>query len=105
MQERVYQTRVIKKIRNMFPGCLIIKNDSGYMQGIPDWSIFYGRHWAMLEIKAHKNAEHQPNQDWYVDQLDTMSFAAFIFPENETEVLNGLRQALQPRRTSRVSQS
>lgn len=95
MLESAYQTRVIKKLRRMFPGCVILKNDPNFQQGIPDWLILFGERWAMLEIKAHASARRQPNQDYYVESLDQMSFAAFIYPENEREVLDDLQQALR----------
>lgn len=98
MRESTYQNRLIRKIERALPGCLILKNDSSYLQGILDLSIFYGPNWAMLEVKVSADAPHQPNQDWYVDHLNQMSFAAFIFPENEREVLRGLYQSLRSRR-------
>ena len=92
-KESVYQNRLIKKLKKMFPGCLIQKNDSGYTQGIPDLIILFEDKWAMLEVKSSASADSQPNQDYYVDRLNNMSFAAFIFPENEEEVLDGLQHA------------
>lgn len=93
MNESQFQSRLIKKLERMFPGCLVLKNDSSYRQGILDLSVFYGDRWAMLEVKAHANAPHQPNQDYYVHRLNEMSFAAFIYPENERAVLGDLRKA------------
>jgi hypothetical protein len=103
MLERVYQARLIKKLRIMFPGCVILKNDSSYIQGIPDLTILWGTCWAMLEDKANTKSIVQPNQPYYVDLLNDMSFAAFICPENEAEVLYELQQAFQSIRDSRVS--
>lgn len=103
MLESVYQARLIKKLRELFPGCVILKNDSGYMQGVPDLTILYRKKWALLEVKTHAGAAQQPNQEWYVERLNELSFAAFIYPENEEEVIRELQQALQPRRTARVS--
>lgn len=93
MSESQFQSRLIKKLERMFPGCLVLKNDSSYRQGIPDLSVFYGDRWAMLEVKARENAPHQPNQDYYVRRLSEMSFVAFIYPENERAVLGDLRKA------------
>lgn len=104
MQESVYQARLIKELRRRFPGCVVLKNDSGYLQGIPDLAIFYKQRWAMLEVKASARSVSQPNQDYYVELMNELSFAAFIYPENEEEVLDALQQALEPRRASRVSQ-
>ncbi len=93
MTEAQYQTKLIKKIKERFPGCVAMKNDSGYQQGLPDWTILYKRNWATLEVKASQGAARQPNQEYFVQQLDDMSFAAVICPENEEEVLLALEQA------------
>lgn len=103
MNERTYQAQLIKKLRNMFPGCVILKNDESYLQGIPDLIILFGECWAVLEVKVRENSPLRPNQGYYVDLLNEMSFAAFIYPENEEEVLDALQQAFEPRRYARVS--
>ena len=95
MLERDYQAKLIKKIEKMLSGCLVLKNDTSYLQGIPDLLILYGDRWAMLEVKNSAYSHHQPNQDYYVDLLDRMSYAAFIFPENEEEILGEVQRALQ----------
>lgn len=95
MLERVFQARLIKKLEDLFPGCMILKNDANYMQGVPDLIILYRNYWAMLEVKRSANAACQSNQDYYVRLLDGMSFAAFIYPENEEEILSGLQQLFE----------
>lgn len=102
MRESVYQTYLIKRIKNILPGCIILKNDTDYLQGIPDLLILFRRRWAALEVKASARSPEQPNQSWYIEAMDDMSFAAFIYPENEEEVLDDLQQALRPRRRTRV---
>lgn len=82
----------------MFPGCLILKNDPNYIQGIPDLLILHNNNWAMLEVKKVSHSKHRPNQDYYVEELNKMSFAAFVYPENREEVLNELRITLRARR-------
>lgn len=91
--ERNYQPGLIKRIRAMFPGCVILKNDSSYLQGVPDLVILYRDKWAMLEVKKSANEPKQPNQDYYVGVLDEMSFAAFIYPSNEEVILRELQDA------------
>lgn len=91
--ENRYQAGLIKRINAKFPGCVILKNDASYKQGMLDLTILYGKFWASLEVKESAKAKVQPNQDYYVQQLDAMSFAAFIYPENEAEVLDALQQA------------
>lgn len=104
MLERDYQAQLIKRIKRLLPGCVILKNDSGYMPGVPDLTILYGDRWAMLEVKTHKAARNQPNQTYYVSELDRMSFASFIYPSNEEAVLDDLQQALGACRSARVPQ-
>lgn len=93
MQESDYQAGLIKRIKRRFPGCDVLKNDSGYRQGIPDLSIFFpdGR-WAWLEVKLTATSRHEPNQDYYIRWANDAFFGAFIFPENEKEVLDDLEQ-------------
>jgi hypothetical protein len=96
MSESAYQKKVIKKLKLMFPGCVIHKNDPTYMQGVPDLVIYFGQRWAMLEVKASSDSKEQPNQRYYVKKFNDMSFAAFIHPDNEAEVLDELQHALDP---------
>lgn len=103
MKERIYQTRLIRRIEREFPGCIIIKNDPRYTQGIPDILILFGDSWAMLEIKGYQSAPTEPNQEHYVDFFERMSYCSFIYPENEDEVFNELQFALRDRRATRLS--
>lgn len=91
--ERDFQSKLIREIKDRFPGCVVMKNDPNYIQGIPDLTILYGKHWASLETKRSSSAKHRPNQDYYVDKLDSMSFSRFICPENKEEVLGELQSA------------
>ena len=90
MLENRFQANLIKKLKRLYPDCVVMKNDSSYIQGIPDLLVLYKDKWASLECKKTANARHQPNQDYYVGKMDEMSFARFIFPENEEDVLNEL---------------
>ena len=87
----------------MFPGCVIMKTDTSYQQGLPDLLILWKNFWASLEVKRSASESSQPNQDHYIERLDEMSFAAYIYPENEVEVLGALQQAFGPPRRARVS--
>lgn len=105
MNERQYQLKLIKKIESMFPGCLILRNNPNHLQGVPDLIILHSGTWGALEVKLAVDSEIQANQSYYVAMMDDMSFAAFIYPENEQEVLNELQYALTSGRPTRVSKS
>lgn len=92
--ERDFQKNLIKELKDIFVGCIVMKNDSSYIQGIPDLLILYNDKWAALEIKKSRAASHRPNQEYYVDKMDDMSFARFIYPENKEVVLDELQQTL-----------
>lgn len=95
MKENKFQSELIKELKRLFPGCMVMKNDSNYIQGIPDLTILYRNRWAVLECKRGENDSHQPNQDLYVERLNSMSYSAFIYPENKERILYELQQALQ----------
>lgn len=78
----------------MFPECVILKNDPSETQGIPDILILFPHTWAMLEVKRSLDEQIQPNQEYYVGLLNDMSFASFICPETEEQVLDDLQFAL-----------
>lgn len=93
--ERDFQAKLIRELKDRFVGCMVMKLDSSYIQGIPDLLVLYRDKWAVLEVKRSRNAKHRPNQDHYVKYMDEMSFSRFIYPENEEEVLDELQQAFQ----------
>ena len=93
--EKDFQSSLIKKIKTRMPNAIVMKNDSNYIQGMPDLLILNNSKWAALECKKAKKAKHQPNQEYYVNLMNEMSFAAFIFPENEMEVLDAVQRTLE----------
>lgn len=95
MRESEFQSGIVSEIRERLPGSIILKNDSKYVQGIPDWIILWNERWAALECKASSKAPKRPNQHYYVDLMDQMSFAAFIYPENRQEVLDDLERTFK----------
>lgn len=105
MAESDFQSKLIKELEDRFPGCIVMKTDPKYIQGIPDLLVLYKKKWALLECKRSKKEPRRPNQEYYVDLLDRLSFSRFIFPENKTEVLNELQQTFQPGRKTRVSRT
>ena len=93
--ERKFQSKLIQELKDIFPGCIITKLDSGHIQGIPDLLVLYQDKWATLECKKDEDASKQPNQDYYVGVMNEMSFSRFIYPDNKEEVLNELQQAFK----------
>lgn len=94
MKELPYHPVVRDKILQRLPGAYVIKNDPKVRQGLPDFLILYQDKWAMLEVKKDPTAKHRPNQDYYIEQFGKMSFASFIDPTTEEEVLDALQAAL-----------
>ena len=92
--EKDFQASLIKKIMDIFPEAIVLKNDPNYLQGIPDLIVLHKDKWAALECKKSLKASRQPNQEYYVDILGKMSYASFVSPENEEEVLHELQQSL-----------
>ena len=95
MLERDYQRNLVKKLKQIFPGCIVMKNHEQLKQGIPDLTILYKDKWACLEVKKSENASHRPNQDYNVEKLKGMSYAAFIYPENEEKIFSELREVFE----------
>lgn len=96
MLERHFQASLIKTLKKKFNGCIILKTDPNYIQGIPDLLILYGKKWAALEVKRSSTASHRPNQDYYINLMNSMSFASFISPETKEVVINDLCKAFKP---------
>ena len=98
---------LLKRIKKRFPGCFVLKNDPNYLQGVPDFQISVGPKVAWLEFKKSEDATHQPNQDYYVEKMNSMSFSAFIFPENKEKVLDDLERSFKghPKRRTRTVSS
>lgn len=94
--ESKFKSALIRKIERQYPGAIVIKTDANQLQGFPDQIILWEDRWAAFEAKRTMNSTHRPNQDYYVELLDKMSFARFVYPENEREFLHELQQALRP---------
>lgn len=90
-RESKFQKDLMDEIKKEYPGAFVMKNDSSYIQGVPDWTVLYKDKWATFECKKEKDAPAQPNQPYYVGLHDSMSFSRFVYPENKDEVLKDLR--------------
>lgn len=92
MKENAYQAGLIKRIYSLVPGCIVMKSDSGMVQGYPDLIIMHGDRYACLEVKRSEFSSHRPNQDYYVSKInEDGGFASFIYPSNEDDVLRSVK--------------
>lgn len=56
--------------------------------GIPDSYFFFGPNWGALESKRSSTASRRVHQEYYVNLLNSMSYARFLHPGNEKEILD-----------------
>lgn len=89
-KENSFQSKLKKELKERYPGCIVTKLDSSDIQGIPDLLVLYKNKWATLENKRSKKAKKRPNQEYYVQVMNDMSFSRFIYPENKEQVLSEL---------------
>ena len=97
MLEKDYQKGLIKRLEAAFPGCKVIKNDAQLKQGIPDLLILFKDKWACLEVKRseHDRNKPRPNQEYWVEHYNNMSYASFIYPEIEEKIFSELREVFE----------
>jgi len=100
--ETIFRNKLEDDLMRLYPNAIILRVDPYCIQGFPDRLMLYENTWASFEVKASKDSEHQPNQDYYVDLLNDMSFAKFVYPENKNEVLHELQRALRINRSARL---
>ena len=93
MLESEFVTLLKEELRMRFRDCFIIKLDANQVQGIPDLLVLWRSQWAILETKSGRRSVHQPNQEYYIDKFDTMSFAAFVNQLNYQDVLDDMERA------------
>lgn len=101
MLEGGFKTKLVKEIKSRLEGSEVFHLNPFDKQGIPDLLILYKKKWGVLEGKKDSKSSHRPNQDYYVDKFNKMSFARFISPENKEEVLDELEQTFRPKRNTR----
>lgn len=92
MLENKFQAKLKKELERRFKGCIVMKMDANAIQGIPDLIVLFNNKWASLECKKTAKASRRPNQNYYVELMNNMSFSRFVYPENIKEVLNELEE-------------
>ena len=95
MLERDFQKNLIQELKERFPGCVVMKNDSSYIQGLPDLTVLYRDRWVVLELKRASGSSRRPNQSFYVEKLNEMSYAAYIHPGNKEQVLDEVQRSFK----------
>lgn len=93
-----FQSQLIKRLEREFPGCIVLKNDPWWIQGIPDLLLLWGPYWAALETKGSEKAPRQPNQPHYVGLMGRMSYANFVSPDNVEEVIDEIHRSFRSSR-------
>lgn len=101
-RESAFEAHIVRKLLRSYPGAVILKNDPNLLQGFPDRLILFENTWAAFEAKAYETARHRPNQDYYIDILNKMSYASFVYPENEETFLYELQQTFRNNRSARL---
>lgn len=101
--ESQFQADLMDELHEIFPEAIIMKTDPNYIQGLPDILILNGDRWASLECKRSEDAPRRPNQEYYVNKMNQMSYSNFVYPENREEILDELQQSLRPNRKARLS--
>jgi len=94
-KENKFQAGLIKELKQRFPNCIVLKNDPNYIQGVPDLLVLHNDQWAALECKRSAKAPVRPNQEFYINKMSEMSYAAFINPENKEDILDELSQSFK----------
>lgn len=94
-KESEFQKKLKDRLKEQFPGCMVLKNDPNQIQGVPDLTVLYEDKWAALEVKRSRGASHRPNQNYYIDKMSKMSYASFVSPENVDEVFKELEEVFK----------
>lgn len=89
--ESEFQSKLVKELQELIPDCLVLVKPGFYIGGFPDLMVLYKNQWVALECKRKKPTradDYEPNQEWWLAQLDEMGFASVIYPENRKEILD-----------------
>ena len=98
MLESKFKSQFLSEFKRLYPECVIIEPNANSQQGLPDTLILVGERWAALEFKRSSTASRRPNQEYFIKLFGTMSYSAFVCPENKEEVFHALQSTFQLRR-------
>lgn len=92
------QAAFVKRLRKSFERVLILKNDSGYLQGIMDLTVILPGAIIFIEVKPYVGAPYEPNQEYYLDLVQQFGFfSCTLTPENEEEVFRAIQATQRSR--------
>lgn len=91
--EAEFQAQLVKQFEELLPECVVLVKPGYYIQGFPDLMILYKNRWAALECKQSESSRYQPNQQWWIGELNEMGYAAMICPENCKEIIDEVLQS------------
>lgn len=89
--ESEFQSKLVKELQELIPECLVLVKPGFYVQGFPDLMVLYKTQWVALECKRKtptRDDDYEPNQEWWIRELDEMGYAAMICPENRKEIID-----------------
>mgnify|MGYP003608343340 CR=1 FL=1 len=95
MLERDFQKNLIQELKERFPACVVMQNASSYIQEIPDLTVLYRDRCVVPELKPASGSSRRPNQSFYVEKLNEMSYAAYIHPGNKEQVLDEVQRSFK----------
>lgn len=88
--EAKFQAKVFKELRAQGYKVIKLQANATTSIGTPDCIALKGKFWALLEFKKSKTAPKRPGQQEWIDWANRHSYGAFIYPENEKDVLADL---------------
>ena len=98
MSEATFRTKFINKFcertgKKKNVDIFVEFADAGKVNGIPDLIIFYKKKYARIETKREQDAAKRLHQEYYINMFKKQGiYAEFLMPENEEEIINGLRR-------------
>jgi len=92
--EAAFQSDLKKEIEGLLTDCVVLVKPGFTLLGFPDLLILYKNQWAALEVKRSEHEEYQPGQEWWIGELNAMSYSAMICPENRKEIIGEMVRSL-----------
>ncbi len=100
-KETNFEKKVIEKLMRWYPDAIVLKIHPGLNPGFPDRLALIGSSWLAFEVKRSIDSAKRPNQDYYIDLLNQMSAASFVYPENQERFFDEVQRTFQFIRPSR----